>query len=102
LDSTKRSNFGAVHGTNSSKKKRLIRTRADGTGHTSVCAKRDSIAAHLPYLFTFQRFPDLNIPNTTNSLDGKFAKAKTALAVHSGLTHAHQIRLVFSILFARR
>ncbi|QIG95499.1 IS256 family transposase, variant Zn-binding type [Bradyrhizobium sp. 6(2017)] len=33
--------------------------------HKRVRQARDSVAAHLQYLFTFQRFPDLNIPNTT-------------------------------------
>ena len=69
--------------------------------HKRVRQARDSIAIHLPYLFTFQRFPDLKIPNTTNSLDGVFRKAKTAIGVHAGLTHARQIKLVLSLLFAR-
>lgn len=69
--------------------------------HKRVRQARDSIAVHLPYLFTFQRFPDLNIPNTTNSLDGVFRKAKTAIGVHAGLTHARQIKLVLSLLFSR-
>ena len=69
--------------------------------HKRVRQARDSITAHLPYLFTFQRLPDLKIPNTTNSLDGVFRKAKTAIGVHAGLTHARQLKLVTSILFAR-
>jgi hypothetical protein len=68
--------------------------------HKRLRQARDSIAAHLPYLFTFQRFTDLKIPNTTNSLDGVFRKAKTAIGVHAGLTHARQLKLVRSILFA--
>ena len=70
--------------------------------HKRLRQARDSIAAHLPYLFTFQKYPELHIPNTTNSLDGKFKKAKIALAVHSGLNHAQQIKLVLSILFSRQ
>lgn len=69
--------------------------------HRCVRQARDSITTHLPYLFTFQRFPDLNIPNTTNSLDGVFKKAKLAIGVHAGLTHARQIKLVMSLLSAR-
>lgn len=69
--------------------------------HKRVRQARDSIRIHLPFLFTFQKFPELNIPNTTNSLDGKFKKAKVALAIHSGLTHARQIKLVLSLLFTR-
>lgn len=69
--------------------------------HKRVRQARDSIHCHSRFLFTFQKYPELNIPNTTNSLDGKFRKAKTALAVHSGLTHARQIKLVLSLLFRR-
>jgi hypothetical protein len=69
--------------------------------HKRVRQARDSIHIHLRVLFTFQKFPELNIPNTTNSLDGKFKKAKIALAVHSVLTHARQIKLVLSLLFER-
>ena len=69
--------------------------------HKRLRQARDSVAAHLPYLFTFQRLPHLNIPNTANSLDGSFKKAKVAIGVHAGLTHARQIKLVTALLFAR-
>lgn len=69
--------------------------------HRRLRQARDSISAHLPYLFTYQKYPELNIPNTTNSLDGVFKKAKVAIGVHAGLTHARQIKLVMSLLSAR-
>jgi hypothetical protein len=69
--------------------------------HKRLRQARDSIAAHLDILFTFQRFPELNIPNTTNSLDATFKKGKIALGVHAGLTEARQLKLFLSILFAR-
>lgn len=69
--------------------------------HKRVRQARDSIKMHLPFLFTFQKYPDLHIPNTTNSLDGKFKKAKVALGVHSGLTLARRVKLALSILFSR-
>jgi hypothetical protein len=68
--------------------------------HKRLRQARDSIHQHLPFLFTYQKYPDLNIPNTANSLDGSFKKAKVALAVHSGLTHARQIKIVKSILLS--
>lgn len=68
--------------------------------HKRVRQARDSITAHLPYLFTHQKYPELNMPNTTNSLDGVFKKAKVAIGVHAGLTHARQIKLVMTILSA--
>lgn len=69
--------------------------------HKRLRQARDSIATHLPNLFTFQRFPELNIPNTTNSLDGVFKKVKVAISVHAGLTHARQMKLVMTLLYAR-
>ena len=69
--------------------------------HRRVRQARDSITAHLPYLFTYQKYPELNIPNTTNSLDGVFKKAKVAIGVHAGLTHARQMKLVLFLLSAR-
>ena len=69
--------------------------------HKRLRQARDSIASHLDILFTFQRFPELNIPNTTNSLDGSFKKGKVAIGVHAGLTQARQVKLFLTILFAR-
>jgi len=66
--------------------------------HRRVRQARDSISTHLPYLFTYEKYPDLNIPNTTNSLDGSFKKVKTAIAVHSGLTLAHEMKLALSLM----
>ena len=55
--------------------------------HRRLRSARTSIAEHIDNLFTFQNYPDLHIPNTTNSLDGSFKKLKLALGVHAGLSH---------------
>jgi len=70
--------------------------------HKRLRQARDSIRTHLPFLFTFERHPELNIPNTTNSLDGSFKKVKLARGIHSGLTHARQLKLMRSLLFGRK
>ncbi|MEK7170131.1 MAG: hypothetical protein AAB767_02485, partial [Patescibacteria group bacterium] len=57
-----------------------------------------SIKRHLPYLFTFQRYPDLHIPNTTNSLDGSFTKIKNSIAVHAGLSRNQKMKMVKTLL----
>jgi hypothetical protein len=67
--------------------------------HKRVRQARDSVRMHLRLLFTFERYPELNIPNTTNSLDGSFKKAKAAIGIHSGLTRARQIKLVSALLW---
>ncbi|HOD78837.1 MAG TPA: hypothetical protein PKI10_11275, partial [Syntrophorhabdus sp.] len=41
---------------------------------------------NLPFLFTYKKYPDLNIPNTTNSLDGCFAYLKELVRVRRGST----------------
>ena len=68
--------------------------------HKRLRQARDSITAHIDILFTFQRFPELGVPNTTNSLDGSFKKGKMAIGIHAGLTHVRQIKLMLSLLFA--
>jgi len=44
-----------------------------------------SLERYTPYLFTFQDYPELGIPNTTNSLDGSFANLKSKLRLHQGI-----------------
>lgn len=66
--------------------------------HKRVRSARDSIKRHLPYLFTFERYPDLQIPNTTNSLDGNFKKVKMAIGIHSGQKHTRKVKMVLSML----
>lgn len=69
--------------------------------HKRLRQARDSVSAHLDILFTYQKYPELGMPNTTNSLDGAFKRGKMAIGIHSGLTHARQIKLMLSLLFAR-
>lgn len=54
------------------------------TGHWHYMHKRlrsayRSLKTNLPYLFTYKLHPELNSPNTTNSLDGMFAHLKELL-----------------------
>ncbi|MEK6900920.1 MAG: hypothetical protein AABX37_01110 [Nanoarchaeota archaeon] len=66
--------------------------------HKRIRSAYRSIATHLPYLFTYQRYPRLHIPNTTNSLDGYFGRLKHLLNVHRGLTIRRRYRLIQEIL----
>ena len=67
--------------------------------HKRLRQARDSVSTHLDILFTYQKYPELGMPNTTNSLDGAFKKGKMAIGIHSGLTHLRQIKLMLSLLF---
>jgi hypothetical protein len=69
--------------------------------HKRLRQARDSVREHLPFLFTYQKYPGLHIPNTTNSLDGSFRQAKVARALHAGLAHKRQIKLMMAILMKR-
>lgn len=66
--------------------------------HQRVRGAYHSLVASLPYLFTYQKYPDLNIPNTTNSLDGMFSQLKNRLAVHRGVRGQRRYQLISEIL----
>ena len=44
-----------------------------------------SLVSNLPYLFTYSKHPDQSMPNTSNSIEGKFSRIKTKLRNHTGL-----------------
>jgi hypothetical protein len=44
-----------------------------------------SVKRNLPYLFTYLKHPEFNIPNTTNSLEGIFTHIKKKVGLHGGL-----------------
>jgi hypothetical protein len=75
------------------------RSKSPSTGKTYYTHKRLrsaylSLKRHLPYLFVFQDYPDLKIPNTTNALDGQFADLKNKLRNHNGLSKARKIKFI--------
>ena len=53
--------------------------------HKRLRSAYRSIATNLPWLFTCRQYPELKIPNTTNSCDGYFAHLKQRLGIHRGL-----------------
>lgn len=57
-----------------------------------------SLKTHLPHLFTFERYFRLNIPNTTNSLDGAFSHVKEKIRVHRGLKNHRRNKLINQLL----
>ena len=52
--------------------------------HRRVRSAYASLRRNMSYLFTYQKYPNLNIPNTTNSLDGYFSRLKNLLSAHRG------------------
>ena len=57
-----------------------------------------SLITNQKYLFTYQKYPKLNIPNTTNSLDGFFNRLKSLINVHRGLNTKRRKRMTIEIL----
>jgi len=53
-----------------------------------------SLRNNLPWLFTYQDFPKLKIPNTTNSCDGSFAHWKAKVKLHRGLSKERRKKMI--------
>lgn len=66
--------------------------------HQRIRSAYRSLTENLPRLFVYQRYPDLWIPNTTNTLDGMFSQLKNKLAVHRGLKRERRYKLINEIL----
>lgn len=66
--------------------------------HKRIRSAYRSLKTNLPYLFTYLKYPHLNIPNTTNSLDGSFSYLRTLLNIHRGLKQERRWKLIQEIL----
>jgi len=67
--------------------------------HKKLRSAYRGLNRNLPYLFTYQKYPELKIPNTTNALDGGvFAHLKKLLKNHSGLRNELREKLVGDFL----
>jgi hypothetical protein len=66
--------------------------------HKRLRSAYRSLKINLPYLFTYQKYLKLNIPNTTNSLDGCFAYLKELVRVHRGINKTLKRKIIQEIL----
>ena len=62
--------------------------------HQKLRSAYSSLKRNLNYLFVFEHYPDLNIPNTTNLLDGAFAGLKRHLACHYGMRKDNKVKFI--------
>jgi hypothetical protein len=67
--------------------------------HKRLRSAYRSLRLNLPCLFTYQKYPELNIPNTTNSLDGCFAYLKKIVRVHRGSSRSLKRKINEEILW---
>ena len=66
--------------------------------HKNVRSALRSLKTNLPNLFTYLRYPELNIPNTTNTADGYFASVKKKVAAHHGLRKDRRFKVISELL----
>jgi len=66
--------------------------------HKRLRSAYRSLKINLPYLFTYQKYLELHIPNTTNSLDGCFAYLKELIRVHRGINKTLKRKIIQEIL----
>jgi len=78
--------------------KRFPKWGAEPYTHKRLRSAYRSLKINLPYLFTYQKYPQLNIPNTTNSLDGCFAYLKELVRVHRGANKGRKRKIIHDIL----
>lgn len=66
--------------------------------HRRLRSAYRSLKTNMPYLFTCYDYPDLDIPNTTNSLEGVFSNIKTKLRVHAGMRKHRKMKIIDELL----
>lgn len=76
----------------------VLGTRRWHYTHRRVRSAYLSLKRNLPYLFTYQKYPELNMPNTTNSLDGFWSRVKNLLSAHRGKSKERKRKIVTEIL----
>lgn len=62
--------------------------------HKKLRSAYNSLIRNLPYLFTWYDNMDLEIPNTTNAIDGCFADLKNKLRCHNGLSDKRKQKFI--------
>ena len=62
--------------------------------HKKLRSAYRSLKTNLPWLYTWDINRALNIPNTTNSIDGHFADLKNKLRNHNGLSIARKMKFI--------
>ena len=63
--------------------------------HYKVRAEYRSLRSNLPYLFTRKKYKNIEIPNTTNTLDGgTFSPLKILIKIHRGLSKSLKLKMV--------
>jgi hypothetical protein len=62
--------------------------------HKKLRSAYNSLKSNVEWLFTWYDHYELNIPNTTNAIDGHFSDLKKKLRCHNGLSKSHKMRFI--------
>lgn len=66
--------------------------------HSRLRSAYRSLKTNLPYLFVYLDNLNINLPNTTNSLEGSFAHVKDKVRLHRGLRIDRKKKLIDELL----
>jgi hypothetical protein len=66
--------------------------------HKRLRSAYRSFKSNLPWLFVWYDNIELNIPNTTNAIDGHFADLKNKLRNHNGLSQKRKMKFIDAFL----
>lgn len=66
--------------------------------HKRIRGGYHAIMSALPYLFTWEDYPNIDIPKTTNTLEGTFSQLKQKVHVHRGLNMETKQRMITTLL----
>lgn len=66
--------------------------------HRRLRTARRSIKTHLKWLYTYEENPQLEIPHTTNRLEGFNAQLKRALHNHNGMNETNKKKFIDGFL----
>lgn len=66
--------------------------------HKRIRSAYRSLKSNLPILFTYQKYPELKIPNTCNSIDGSNTTLKNLLRIHRGMSRENRYKMICQIL----
>lgn len=62
--------------------------------HMNLRKAYHSLRRNIPHLFVFEEWKELDIPNTTNCLDGHFSDLKNKLRNHNGMKRERKIKVI--------
>lgn len=66
--------------------------------HKKLRSAYNSLKNNLKWIFTWYDYYELNIPNTTNAIDGHFSDLKNKLRNHNGLSLQRKMKFIDEFL----